>query len=522
MQIEFAGHSLDISKRELHRDGTHVAIEPQVFDLLVHRLLNRDRVVSKDDMIAHVWAGRIVSDATIDSRIKSVRQALGDDGGTQRIVRTIPRKGVRFVADAREIDPTTGPPRNQAPDPTPPQEGNSASAMSGRPSIAVLAFDNRSDQPTAETLADGLAEDIITVLGRGKDLLVIARNSSFLYKGRVVDVTEIGRALGVRYVLEGSVRRNADQVRITARLSTAETGVQLWAERFDRPMDGAFALQDDIVEAVRRAVERAVAMAERQPALARPATNRDPWEAYQRALGHWASMASDAARQAVEQAIALDPGFAPAYVLRADLLISQGHRGAVPIRDGLAEAETVARTAIALDPEAPEARAILARISHARGDHDGALQHADEAIALGPNNVTAWVVGGSVLTFSGRHDAARQSLRTALRLDPTDPGTRVAECLMGASFYLNRECEAAASQLRSLLLRFPRYSTANRWLLSALSKLGRLEEARGVLALLTEIAPNALPFAYPGRPPGMRGVDYEHCLEGLRATGWRP
>jgi len=525
MRIEFGDHSLDIARRELHRGAASVAMEPQVFDLLVHLLRNRDRVVSKDDMIAHVWAGRIVSDATIDSRIKAVRRAVGDDGTAQRVIRTIPRKGVRFVADVSLDDDRDRPagPRPapvQASGPPDPAVQAPVSALSGRPSIAVLAFDNISRDLADEAFADGVAEDIITALSRSRSLLVIARNSSFTYKGRAVDVKEIGRTLGVRYVLEGSVRRHADRVRVTAQLIGADSGVHIWAERYDRPMTDAFAVQDDIADAVTRTILPAVAVAERQRAMSRAPASLDAWEAYQSALGHWAAMESRATQDALERAIALDPKFAPAHAVLADVLISAGNRGARPLDEALNIAETAARTAIALDPSAPDGRAMLSRICLMRGDLATALQHADDAIALSPNSAVAEMERGHVLVFLGRHDEARRSLGAALRLNPMDPAIRVAEMLIGTSLYLNREYAAAAAHLRSLVLRFPRYSAANRWLVLALGKLGETVEARITMERLAEIAPNSLALAAAARPAWCRQEDHDHILEGLRAAGW--
>jgi TolB-like protein/DNA-binding winged helix-turn-helix (wHTH) protein/tetratricopeptide (TPR) repeat protein len=549
MRIEFGDHTMDIARRELHCGTAPVAVEPQVFDLLLHLLRNRDRVVSKDDMIAHVWAGRIVSDATIDSRIKAVRRAVGDDGTAQRVIRTIPRKGVRFVADVSLDDDRDGPRAVRAgPAPllsaelAPPDTTVRVSALAGRPSIAVLAFDNISRDPADEAFADGVAEDITTALSRGRTLLVIARNSSFTYKGRSVDVkevgralavryggvaadrlrslVEVGRALAVRYVLAGSVRRNGDRVRVGAQLIEAESGVHLWAERYDRPMTDAFAVQDEIADAVTRTIVPTVAVAERQRVMTRPPASLDAWEAYQRALGHWAAMEGPTSQDALERAIALDPKFAPAYAVLADVLISAGNRGARPLHEALDLAETAARTAITLDPEGPDGRAMLSRICLMRGDLVAALQHSDDAIALSPNNAGAYMERGHVLVFLNRHAEARCALRMAVRLNPADPTIRVADMLIGTSLFLNREYAAAAAHLRALVLRFPRYSAANRWLLLTLAKLGEVDEARAIIERLADIAPNALANAASARPPWCRQEDYDHIIEALREAGW--
>jgi len=193
MQFRFADHVLDVARRELRRGGEPIALEPQVFDLLVYLIRNRERVVTKDDLVRAVWGGRIVSESTLTSRINAARRAVGDTGEAQRVIRTSPRKGIRFVGEITEPQPA-GP----APPPM----------LKDRPSIAVLPFDNLSGDQEQDYFADGIVAEIITGLSRIKWLFVISRNSTIIYKGKPIDVKTVGRELGVRYVLEGSVRRS--------------------------------------------------------------------------------------------------------------------------------------------------------------------------------------------------------------------------------------------------------------------------------------------------------------------------
>ena len=234
VQFVFGDCVLDPDRRELTRGSEVVAVGPQVFDLLLYLIRNRAHVVSKDDVLDAVWSGRIVSESTLTSHINAVRKAIGDSGEAQRLVKTIARKGFRFVGDIREAHVFGGLAfaqgrarrcRMQRLRPAP--------ALPDKPSIAVLPFQNLSGDPEQEYFADGVVEDIITALSRMRWLFVIARNSSFTYKGRAVDVKQVGRELGVRYVLEGSVRKAADRVRITGQLIDATTGAHLWAERFE-------------------------------------------------------------------------------------------------------------------------------------------------------------------------------------------------------------------------------------------------------------------------------------------------
>lgn len=215
----FEDFALDEDRRELRRGSELLRVEPQVFDLLCYLICNRDRVVSKDDLVSSVWQGRIVSDATLSSRINAVRSALNDSGEEQRLIRTIMRKGIRFLGNVRAESGIEVPTATEKP--------THGLSLPDRPSIAVLPFDNMSGDPEQDYFADGMVEDIITGLSRIKWLFVIARNSSFTYKGRAVDVTKVGRELGVRYVLEGSVRKAANRVRITGQLIDAEDGSHL-------------------------------------------------------------------------------------------------------------------------------------------------------------------------------------------------------------------------------------------------------------------------------------------------------
>src|SRR5215475_3077822 len=222
MQFSFDGHLLDTDRRELWRGSEPIAVEPQVFDLLTYLLQHRDRVVTKGDLLEAVWGGRIVSGSALTTRINAARRAVGDTGETQRLIRTLPRKGVRFIAEVKE--------RVTSLDLVALQR---AGEFSEKTSIVVLPFQNLSDDPELEYFADGLVEEIITALSRIGWLFVISGNSTLTYKGQAIDVKRVGRELGLRYVLEGWVRKGGNRFRITAQLMDAVTGAHLWADRFD-------------------------------------------------------------------------------------------------------------------------------------------------------------------------------------------------------------------------------------------------------------------------------------------------
>src|SRR5262249_11031644 len=246
MKFFFPNQVLGTSTRELSREDMPVSLEPQVFDLVVHLMENRDRVVSKEELIEKIWHGRHVAESTLTSRINAARKAVGDSGSVQALIRTIARKGFRFVGavqTAKEEPSEAAAPHRE-------DEKYSALPLGDRPGIAVLPFNNMSGDRTQEYFSDGISEDIITALSKLRWFFVIARNSSFVYKGRPAHINEIARELGVRYVVEGSVRRSGDQVRISAQLNDVTTGSHLWAERYDRSIEDVFAVQDEITEAI--------------------------------------------------------------------------------------------------------------------------------------------------------------------------------------------------------------------------------------------------------------------------------
>ena len=269
MQFVFAGHTLDTDRRELRRGGDAIAVEPQVFDLLVYLVENRDRVVSKDDLIAAVWRNRIVSDSTLTSRINAARKALGDSGEEQKLIRTVPRKGLRFVGDVH-MPSSVEQPGHRAAAGDENSEPRGALPLPDRPAIAVLPFINMSGEAEQEYFSDGITEDIITLLSKHRSLLVTARNSAFAFKGHGSDVRRMGTELCADYIVEGSVRKIGRTVRITVHLIETEGGRLVWADQYDRDLEEIFELQDEITKAIAARIEPSVSAAERLRAERKP------------------------------------------------------------------------------------------------------------------------------------------------------------------------------------------------------------------------------------------------------------
>ena len=315
MLYQFDGQVLDIVRRELRRSDELVAVEPQVFDLLIHLIRNRERVVSRDDLIATIWGGRIVSESALDSRIAAARAAIGDSGEKQSLIKTFPRKGIRFVGAVTESTGKPDPAQSAAPEPA-----QSTISLPDRPSIAVLSFTNMSGDPEQEYFADGMAEEIITALSRCSWLFVISRNSSFTYKGRTVDVRQIGRELGVRYVLEGSVRRAGERLRITGQLTDASSGGSIWADRFEGQRSDVFELQDHITESVVAAIEPKLQQAEIDRIKKKSTANLEAYDLLLHAQQLEYEFTEESLARAIalaKQALTIDPAYAAAMALCA-------------------------------------------------------------------------------------------------------------------------------------------------------------------------------------------------------------
>jgi TolB-like protein len=305
----FEDFVLDTDKRELRRGPHAVTIAPQVFDLLVYLIRNREHVISKNDLIAAVWGRRVVTDGALATRLNSARAAISDSGDEQRLIKTLQRKGFRFVGAVREVDGEVDTAASSAP-PIP-------AIPADKPSIAVLPFQNLSDDPDQDYFADGLVEDIITALSRFRSLFVIARQSSFTFRGKTVDIKQVGRELGVRYLLEGSVRKAGARLRITGQLIDAETAAHIWADRFDGALDDVFDLQDRVTRQVVGSIAPELDRAEMERAGRQSGSNIDAVTAFYRGLPHTEFPTSaennDSAMRDFKRAIALDPNLACAY-----------------------------------------------------------------------------------------------------------------------------------------------------------------------------------------------------------------
>jgi TolB-like protein len=520
VQFLFDNHTLDIDRRELHCGSSPVAVEPQVFDLLIYLVENRSRVVSKDDLIASVWGGRIVSDSTLASRINAARRAIGDNGKDQRLIRTVARRGVRFVG-AVCTKPNASEPAESS---LPPVEASSPATLprSERPAIAVLPFTNASGEPGQEFLSDGISEDIVTALSKLRWFLVVARNSSFVYKGRSVPLKQIGDELGVSYLVEGSVRKSGERVRITAQLNDVTTGGQLWAERYDRRVSDVFAVQDEITDAVVAAIEPQVYAAENFHAQRKAPESLDAWGLVVRALSHfWRVTREDnlLAQRLLEQAIAIDPDYAQALAVFAVSRAFGGHMGWQDAAAGVPVVERMAREAVRADAEDPWAHLALATAYVHLGRFDDSLAEFELALSLNPNFSLAQGYYGLVLSGVGRWQEGAEAARRALRLSPRDPFSGLYSGIAAYAEFVGRNYDEAIRLAREAIRQRADFPGGYRILTAAAAMAGDTDLAKSALQDLRRAQPN-ISLAWVGSQMVVRDkAEREHYLEAFRRAG---
>ena len=513
MQFSFGDYALDVDRRELTRGSELISIGPQVFDLLVYLVKNSERVVSKDDLIASVWGGRIVSESTLTSHINAVRKAVGDSGDEQRLIRTIARKGFRFVGDINEDRP-----------PLRHDDSKPALPLPDKPSIAVLPFQNLSGDPEQEYFADGMVEDIITALSRMHSLLVIARNSSFTYKGRTVDVKQVGRELGVRYVLEGSVRRAGKRVRVAGQLIDASNAAHLWADRFEGAIEDIFELQDQITASVVGALTPKLEQAEIERATRKPTESLDAYDYYLRAMEHFHLRKPEANNEALRlfyKAIELDSNFALPYGMAAWCYVWRKMNGWLtdPTQE-IAEGARLAQRAVELGKDEAVA---LARGGHALAflchDLDSGVTFLDRALLLNPNLSLAWYLSGWVRAYYGEPEVAIERQARAMRLSPLDPylyhmqvGTAFAHLLAG-------RFDEASSWVEAPFRELPNYLPAAAVAAASHAHAGRMKEAQSAIKRLRQISPALRVSNLKDLWPFRRPEDFATWADGLRKAG---
>lgn len=511
-EVNLGRFRFDLRQRELKRDGLPVQLGRRARDILWVLASAKGEVVSKDELMARVWPGLVVEENNIQVHISALRKALdeGKDGHTYVV--TAPGRGYRLVgieaahsSSIREIE-------------------RSGPALPEKPSIAVLPFQSMSDDPGQQYFADGIVEEIITALSRFSGLFVIARNSSFTYKGRSVDIKQVGRELGVRYVLEGSVRQAGHRVRITGQLIDASTGAHLWADRFDGGSEDIFELQDQVTMSVVGAIAPKLEHAEIERAKRKPTRSLDAYDYYLRGIESYYRLTYESDDQAMRlfaRAIELDPSFAAAYAESAMCYVRRQSSGWITDREKEVSATAqLARKAVQLRNDDA---GVLCRAGHALAyvvhEFDAGHVFIDRALALNSNLARAWQSSGWLRVWIGDPDTAIRHFAQLRRLSPLDPWMSVALSATAFAHFFAGRYEEACALAEQALQETPNLHQALRAAVASNALAGRMDRARNALARLRRIDPSLRVSNLGNITPLRRPEDVAKYADAMRKAG---
>jgi adenylate cyclase len=534
LQFRFGDHVLDVDRRELRRGAELISLEPQVFDLLFYLVQNRDRVVSKDDLWEAVWGGRIVSDSALTSRITAVRKAVGDSGEAQRLIRTVPRKGIRFVGVVREEQkpdarPVTAEDSQRSPV-VPGIEPNSAPRLS----IIVLPFANLSDDPEQEYFADGITDDLTTDLTRISGSFVIARSTASAYKGRAVDVKEIGRELGVRYVLEGSLRRSGDKVQANVQLIDCKSGAHVWADRFETDRRNLAVAHNEITSRLAQTLHLELVRDAGRRVEQEQSVDPDAQDLMMRGWAWYhrprSAMATQEAQRAFERALDVDPRSVDARIgLALTLLVNlignfAPRSNSTFQRDG-ARAGHLLVEAIESDPNNTMAHSTMGHLRCVQNRLTESRIEFERAIALGADDAFTHSQFGWTLLALGEPRAGLAQGAKALRLSPRDPTRWGPYLLSGWCRLLLNEVEPAIDLLTKSRAANPRPYHTHFQLAAALGLKGDLDGAKACLAESLKLNPEVSSLARfrafrPWGSPQYWALYEKTAAAGLRRAGF--
>lgn len=482
MIYSFENFLLDTRRYQINCEGESIAVEPQVFDLLVYLIQHRDRVVKRDELLRNLWPGKVVTDAALSARLKAARRAVGDTGKTQKIIKTIHGRGYQFVAAAGESTPSDPPPQTDLFE-TP-----------GKPSIAVLPFESLSSEPRGEALSNGLTEDIVNALSRIPTLLVIASYSTRMYKNRPVDIRQVATEQAVRYVLEGSVQLSGDRVRITSQLLDAVTGRNVWGDRYERSLHDLFAVQDEIMRSIVTALQVELTIGSDAQHWGRGTDNVQAWLLVARAadlLNLYTKAALLEARQLAKQALDLEPDLASAWNGLGWSYYEDGVWEWTGDRlDRLDMAMECAQKAFALNGEHRDAYdfSLMGCVHSQRGEYDQAVEKCSAAVAIAPGSHENRMILAGILAFADLPVEALREAKKASRLCPMPPPWSLM--FQGVCHYLNNQRQDALELIRKSVEQEPCSAQSRVWLTILLADDGDLDEARRIATALLEIEPD--------------------------------
>jgi len=561
-QFQIADWEVDPYTGRIRRGEVTRKLEPRVMDLLVVMARQPGTVLSREELEGKVWSDMVVGYDALSSAMIKLRKALDDDHHQPKFIETLPKKGYRLIAPVQEsatYDRADMQPKVNQPEQKPwnyshfnlafwgvmtvsllivvtgvlgwqfyylqkPEEGDIAINLqpADTPSIAVLPFINLSDDPNQSYFSDGITEDLITDLSRLSGLTVIARNSVFSFKDSTPEPQEVAKTLGARYLLQGSVRRVARQVRINVTFIDAQSGLNIWAERFDGSVDNIFTLQDKVLDKVVSELE--IKLTEREKAtLKKPtAANIEALEEFfwgRATYGNVTKQENEAARRRYRRAIELDPGFAQAYAALALTHLDDWRRRWGGSREAsIQKATELAEKAIKIDPSVPQAHFTLGYISlYAYKGHERAIEEAKKVLELDPNYADGYALLSSAYFFSGYPEKALPLDRKAMRLNPASSFLYFVH--LGRSFYFQKHYEKAVEAFLNADERNHNYITNHLWLAATYAQLGQLDDAAWEVDQIMTLDPNfSLSYWMDTRP--IKRIDHrQHLLDGLHKAG---
>ncbi len=516
--IRFGEYEVDIPLYELRESGQPVAVEPQVFDLIVYLAQNPARTVTKEEIFAKIWGGRIVSDSALSGQIKAARRVLGDDGSTQHVIRTVHARGFRFVAP---IETAGASPRAIGQDQI---RAGVLEAAALKPSVAILPFQNLNRNPEEDYFADGISEDITTALSKNRWLTVIARNPAFSFRDSSDNLRTIGKKLGAGYLVTGSVRKAGTRVRVTAQVVDSDSEQSVWSERFDRDMTDIFDLQDEITEMIAARIESELGLSEQRKAERMPRKNRGAWDLYQLGVAEFYKFTPEAnlkSQELLRKALEIDPDFASAHArLAYAIVLSMVYFDAAPRDKRMDEAHLAAKRAIELDDQDANSYFTLGRVHLARRECDLAIDALEYAVELNPCLAVTYCGLGDSLAYEGRLDEAIEQFEIAIRLSPHDPFRWAFFSYRSLAHLFRGEYEAAAQWAR----RSVQIPNAQYWakahLVAALGYLDNADEAAVAVRELRKVKPEfSIDFAREHLFYLKRDDQMNSYVEGLRKAG---
>jgi TolB-like protein len=511
--FQFDQITLDTAQYRLCLAGKPVSVEPQVFDLLSYLIENRERVVSRDELLEKLWKGKVVTDAALGVCLKDARKAVGDTGEKQSIIKTIHGRGYQFIADVAESSGGSVAPGDK------PEVAHNSPTLADKPSVAILPFHNLSNDPGQDYFCDGIAEDIIANLCRYRELFVIDHHSTFSYRDASLDAVLIANELGVEYFTKGNIRRSGGRVRVSLQLIEAKTGKAIWSERVDRKIDDLFTLEDQVAARIAVSLVSHIEEESSERAMRKRPENMTAFDCVMRARRNAKSYDREqntSARSLLEQAVELDPQYAPAYAYLAGSYSVEAESDWCKSRqEAIEQAVAHARMAVALDEFDSQSHAAMGVAYLAQKKFDLAEAHLDRAIECNPNSYGAFCAKSWVLAFSGRASEVGVCGTTALSLNPLAPDSCLQSMIV--AYYTDKKYETALELFARI--RKPD-ANSEAWRAACLAQSGRQNEAQLAARNAIQLGGNMFQtrdwlFVWTFK----HAHDLEHFLDGLHKAG---